>query len=469
LRVITIKCPECGAAVNAQPDAETAQCEYCGTTAQIRHRSPILQIPRPLPAAKPGQTPLPVATQASAIGKIGCSFMLFGILAGVAVPIALAVKQCDEQEKQQSTLREPRWDGADRAVAVDITGDGVDDIIGRVRVIQPQDILMVGAFDGRSGKRLWISETIGERSDVLSGPLAVADEVVVVGDGSAGLFGLSLRDGGTKWKIRLNEVVERICAGDEAGTVKALTADKKLHPVAVADGALRPAGELSACIPLPNGDPRSDQPYRITYAWSNDYRAEVPDDSIEGMAASTALHHVQGDVTVALGYKKPGTRVPMLASYRWPADTPAEASRDPPPLMREARNAKTPERRRALLKEYAAARKRSRRRRDRKPEVLWTAQVPGIDPLQVKSYHPEPEKADLNDQTIVIAYETRETHHFRMAAFSIADGKRKWDIELPGDRPLASVAVSRTHAMVSRWDGLHVYDIETGARAFAIE
>ncbi len=38
---------------------------------------------------------------------------------------------------------------------------------------------------------------------------------------------------------------------------------------------------------------------------------------VEGMNLSTSLHDEKSRVTIALGYKSPGTQVPMIASYRW--------------------------------------------------------------------------------------------------------------------------------------------------------
>lgn len=467
MRATTIKCPECGATVNVPAGVEVATCEYCGASAQIQRRSPILQRPVPLRMSQPGAPELPVATSTKAIGAIGCSVILLGILAGIVVPIVFAVRGCKEEAARKSAFSEPRWDGISRPVVRDLTGDGVQDIIGRVRILKPNDEILMAAFDGASGKRLWVSESLGDRSEAAFGPMALADDMVLVSDGSAGLIAMRAGDGDITWQIRLNEVVDKICAGTAEGTVLVRTKDEKLHPVSVADGSLQSAEDDAQCLPLPNDSAREDLPDCITYRWSNPYRQLVVDDKIEGMDSNTSLHYVPGDVTIALGNKEPGTEVPMIASYRWPQQAAEEL--DLRAIRDQMAAAKDPEQKRALYALYRKAREQERIRGKMAPEVLWTAVVPGVDPLSVATGAPNAEQVALNQNAVVIAYETRETHHFRLTAFSVADGKRKWDIELPGDRPLSSVAVSASHAMVSRWDGLSVYDLATGEHAYTID
>jgi len=468
VRATTIKCPECGAIIAAAPDAEVAKCEYCGAAAQIQRRSPILQRPMPVRAPQPGEPQLPVATSTKAIGAIGCSVMLLGILAGIAVPIVMGVRGCKKDAETNQALESPRWDGVDSIVLQDLDGDGVEDVIGRVRVLQPTDRLMVAAFNGANGERLWISEVLGTRGDLLHSPMGVTSEVVLVGDGSAGVIALSVADGGTRWRIRLNEVVEKFCAGGADGAVRVMTKDEKLHPVAVADGALQPAGEGAECMPLASDSARADQPGRITYGRGSDYRELVLGDKADGMSARQTLHHIASGATIALGHKKPGSRVPMIASYSWPEQAEVDESevRD---LHAQISAEKDQKRRAELFDQYRAARRKVRVQREKQPDVGWTAVVPGVDPLTANDREPEPENADLNGAEVVIAYEMKDTHRFRLTAFSIADGKRKWDIALPGERPLSAVVVSPTHAMVSRWDGLYVYGLATGAHAYTIK
>jgi len=467
VRATTIKCPECGAAVNAPADADVATCEYCGTAAQIQRRSTILQRPMPLRARAPGAPQLPVATSTKAIGAIGCTIIFLGILAGFAVPIVLAVRSCSQESDRKAALRSPKWSGQSRAVHLDLNGDGVEDIIGRVRRLKPKDELMVAAFDGTNGKRLWVSESLGLRADVARGPMAVTGGTVIVGDGGAGVLALNTADGVVKWRIRLNEVVDSICAGSEQGTALLQTKDKQLHPVAVADGALQSAVDGLPCAALPNDGPRADSDERIAYRWSNENRDLVVMRRIEGFFSDTALHHVPSGVTIALGFKQPGTRVPMIASYSWPAEAGDEL--DPRAIREQMIAEKDPARERELYQLYRKAREQQSGRGDRAPVVAWTAVVPGVDPLSVSAHPLTAEQVDLNGVEVVVAYELRETHHFRLTAFSTADGKRKWDIELPGDRPFSAVAVSPTHAMVSRWDGLYVFDLATGKRAYTID
>ena len=182
----------------------------------------------------------------------------------------------------------------------------------------------------------------------------------------------------------------------------------------------------------------------------------------------SSIHHVASGATIALGHKKPGSRVPMIASYRWPREVEVDES-EVRSLHDQISHEKDTKRRAELFDEYRAARAKVRAQSEKQPEAAWTAVVPGVDPLTANDREPEPEHADLNGVEVVVAYEMKDSNHYRLTAFTIADGKRKWDIALPGERPLSAVIASPTHAMVSRWDGLYVYDLATGAHAYTIE
>lgn len=420
---IAIKCPECGAGLRVDDAAPTARCEYCGTTSQVRRRTRVLQIPMQVPEL-PGGVRYPIATQRHTRGWV-TGLALSGVLAGVVAPLAGFLASRNQLGAVQRQLERPQWDGVSRLITTDLDGDGVHDIIGRVETIQPEHVAAIGAFDGRTGKRMWVSETIGLRSDVFQGPMALAGDVVVVGDGGAGLRAYAARDGSARWNIRLNEKVELLCAGAADGQVLVRTADERLHPIALADGAVQPsvAAKDQACRLLPSDAMRGDAPHRQHWAWHNEFRDLVPRGGLDGMDADEAVHHVPSGVVIALGHKQPGSRIPMIARYTGKGGD---------------------------------------------VKALWIATVPGGDPLQAYESDPEPEHVDLNEDVVVVGYQTKRTHEYRVTAFAMADGARLWDVALPGTAPLASVNASPTHALVSRWDGLYVYDLRTGEPTYTI-
>jgi DNA-directed RNA polymerase subunit RPC12/RpoP len=456
---IAIRCPECGATIPADASAQVATCEYCGTRSQVRRRTAFFEIPQPPPTRQePELANLPVALQRHSARWTASLFLIPLFIGGM---IAISVFAQREAMKGPASLRTPTWDGVHSAVMVDVDDDGTVDLIGRAAILQPEHRTLLGAWHGTTGERLWITEPLGLRSDLFQAPLGVAGDLVLLGDGAGGVLAFAVADGTPRWTIRLNEKVEKFCAGPE-GSVLARTADDKLHPIALADGAIQPAGEGAACVPVPTDSYRGDRTGWEVWTWPSSNSDLAPGDKIDGMTAGTALHHRTSGVTVALGYKAPGSRVPMLASFRWPV----EEEFDLEALERRARETDD-------AREGGELRRRVRDARSARsewvPEVHWTAQVPGIDPLTAAEGAVEAAHAALDGELVVVAYETRSSGQFRLAGFAVADGRRLWDVALAGDRSVTTIDLSPTHALVSNWDGLRAFDRATGNLAFTIE
>lgn len=454
---IAIRCPECGATIPAPASAPIATCEYCGTRSQIRRRTGFLERPEAPTHLPRGAQPMPVAMQQHT-ARWRVSLFLIPLFVGGMIVFSIIAQRAAAEGP--ASLREPRADGTTGLAVVDVDGDGVLDLVGRAQVIQPEHRTLVAAWHGTTGKRMWITAPIGLRSDVLMAPLAVAGQVVLISDGRGGVFGFGLADGTPLWNIRLNEKVEEFCAGPE-GVVRARTADDQLHPIGVADGAVQPSAGAGPCDPLPGDGTRGDRAAWQVWGWAGNNRDQVPTTKIDGMKTDEVLYHRASGVTIALGHKTPGSRVPMIAAFQWPAEDPVDIEA----LQRQSRETDDHNERHRLIKAASAA---SRAQRDRVPEVLWTAPVPGVDPLTVGERSPPATQAALDAETVVVAYDTRTTHEYRVAAFRVADGRRLWDVALPGTMPMSVVALSPTHAIVSRWTGRYAFDRATGKLAFTI-
>ena len=103
-------------------------------------------------------------------------------------------------------------------------------------------------------------------------------------------------------------------------------------------------------------------------------------------------------------------------------------------------------------------------------ELLWSADVPGVDPLSASEGDLDEEQVALCDDTLVVVYGLKKSAHlYRLTAFSFKTGKRRWDVEIDDDSPLSGVAATPTHAFVSRWDGLYAFDLQTGKLAFDVK
>jgi hypothetical protein len=452
-----------------EADARTVRCPYCGLEAPVVRAAPQPPVPGTA-AASPEVAAGPAAEPAAKSSAVGWVFVvLLAAVVGIAGVLVLATRSDDggAEETPQAGPEKPAWDGVDGVALVDVNGDDTEDIVGRLEIQEPEHVSLLAAFDGASGKRIWITEPLGAWDDRVHAPLAVVEQTVLFADGKAGITAFDLRDGGVRWTIRLNEKIERFCAGTAPGSVGILTVDEVLHPVALADGAVQPAGESDVCGPVITDAAGAGRPDMWVCKPSGDCpRLASPREITDGMFADATLHHVSTGTSIALGAKEPGTSVPMVASFRMPPSDGPEG-RDPMEILRHP-DAADPAQRERLREEFARAQLEAMLRDDVRPEVLWTNVVPGGDPLQATARSPGPEQAALNGERLVVAYEAGEAHVFRFAAFDVADGARAWDVEVPGDSPLSGVAVSATHAMISRWGELQVFDLATGKLAYSI-
>jgi hypothetical protein len=431
---------------------------------QIQHRSPVLQRPLPLPPRPAGQAPLPVAIERPKVGRLGC-FLSLIILAGALAPVVIGIVRCAGKLDPTAALKQPRWYGAG-VLLTDLNGDGVDDLVARLRVLRPNDQILVAGFDGKSGKRLWRSEKIGEYGQISHSPMALAGGCAVVADDRAGLIAIAVKDGGVRWRIRLNEVVERLCAGPTPEALVAVTKDGRQHVVAVADGAVS-AVDGGDCAPLPSGSADGPPP-----GWVEDRtsRHQLSSDAIAGMSVSELIVERARGRALILGSKHPGTSIPMIALARLaPKPTPDEPEEvDPSELHRRLSEEKDPARRRELVE--ALRRVRVAERPVPEAEVVWSTLVPGVDPMTVDPASIDVDEVGCQGDHLAIAYEVKDgAHDYRLAAFDLADGARRWDVVIDDDSPHEAVVVTATHVLVSRWEKLMAYDLATGARAYAIE
>ena len=417
MKGVSIKCPNCAARLSVKSDQDDATCTYCGTAVVVRRRSKILERPLPPPKTAPVGRPVVTARRSSA-GVLG---MVLFILVLLAAPIFGVVKHCSHKIGFGTDWT---WDGVDSVILADVNGDGTLDAIGRVRVMQPDDMIAMAAFDGRNGKRLWKSEKLGARGDVLHTVSGLAPGVLIAGGGVGELIALGSADGSEKWRIRLAEKVEHLCAGPKDGTFVAQTADKRAQVIALADGRVEGTVEVERCEALPSDATREEAPDRVltnNHSEAYDWVREL-----EGMYASNSILHPPSGVTIAVGYKQPGTQIPMIARY-----TPGE------------------ERGKAV--------------------VSWSALVPAVDPLSVPTSSAEPEDTAVDGEGVAVAYNVKFAHFYRVTLFAVADGRRLWDAEVPGERPMSAVRMSPTHVFVSTWGGLYAYDRTTGKRVYTIE
>ena len=471
MRLVSLKCPECGAAIQSPQQANTTTCDYCGITCQVRRRTAFFERPAPLPVIQAGAARLPIAVQKHSITWL---IVTIGILIATtaALPLCIINRARSHAENPdpiyamtQAAKRPQRpamtWNGVGGLLLADLNDDGKQDVIGRVRVEKGKRLAMA-AFDGATGQQLWRSKSFGDRNRANRSAVGLTPYAVIVGDGSSGVTAFAAKDGTTTWTLRLDEIVKSVCAGD-TGSVLLQTADHKQHPVNITTGERLPSIGKRACQPLPSDHLRADGPHRITSGWQLKM-ARARGEHPEGMRSRDAILHVPSQTILSLGTRHPGTPVPMIARLQ-PTQSALAQAEQVRTLQQRMAETSAPRDKRAIRKQWMAARKRISKQRS---PVQWIVTVPSIDPLSVAARPPEAQRVDLNSDVVVVAYQTKRAHRYRLAAFDLETGDRKWDIELDDQLPLSRVMVSPTHAFVSRWNGLRAFDLATGTLAYSL-
>jgi hypothetical protein len=319
-----------------------------------------------------------------------------------------------------------QWEGVHSAILTDVNGDGVPDIVGRIRYVLKGDKVTLAAFDGASGKKLWESDAIGTYSDSYQGALGLADDalVSVKANGEARAFGV--RDGKKRWSTNLPEKAEGFCKGQHGGEVRVRLADKTSAYLRLSDGSTVPAPpappppaphpgrptekESDGCVRLPSDDAKGDASYELR-------RTDWSLDKVEGMNPGTVMQH-PGGPKIVLGTRDKGTSVPMIAAV------------------------------------YPDASKN------------WKSDLAGSRPLETGPFAPEVGAVTSSRAFTEYAFTDIMKAH-ELVCFDLA-GHRQWETAMPDDSPVTSVQATEQRVYVSQWSHLAVYEASSGKPLFQI-
>jgi DNA-directed RNA polymerase subunit RPC12/RpoP len=424
MKGLSVKCPECNAAVAAGAETREIQCAYCGTLLVIQRRTRILQRRKPLPPRPPEAPPAKVATEE----KVGMVIAV-AILAAVAAAIAAPIITC-------SVINKAKPYGP--MILIDVDGDGAEDLVALMRDPESEEI-QLAAFAAKSGKRLWRSDVLRTGSGF--GATCAAGAVVIHAE-AATLHGVNLSDGEPRFQVRLDEAIKKLCAlsGPQgARAVRVIRADRRAHLLSLPDGALSAAATSEPCLPL-----RCDRSFE---QWPHDLEHREQRRWSAALAGIDVEKAIRTDrVTLALGHKTPGTSVPMIASVRPPA-APAEGAKP---------------RRGDFTGGHGQA---------GGPEEIWRAVVPARDPLKVRGRAPDPDHVALNSDAVAVTYEIAHNSAQRLTVFELASGRRRFDVGLPRKmRAVWSVRITPHVVIVSSgWRIIAAYDVKSGEEAYTVD
>jgi hypothetical protein len=315
-----------------------------------------------------------------------------------------------------------QWEGVHAAVLVDVNGDRVPDVLGRVRYVLGGDRVMLAAFDGASGAKLWESDVLGTYAETYQGALGLADDALLFAAPSGELRAYGVHDGKKRWASNLPEKAEGFCKADRAGEVRLRLADKTYAHVRLSDGQAAAQAPVQAhaakgkdkeadCGRLASDDGKTGDP-------TCDARSvSFADVTVEGMSVHTMIHR-PGGPKIVLGTREKGTSVPMIAAVF------DDASRN------------------------------------------WKSELAGTRPLETGPFAPEAAAMTASRAFTEYGY-TDSTKPHALVCFDLG-GHRQWEAALPSRDPISSIQATDQRVFVSQWGRLSVYDAATGRASFSI-
>jgi len=416
-------CPNCQAPLPLGGNASIVTCEYCGR--QVMREQP--QAPRPPDdAMRRIQQHIQMATTQAPVAKLKGIIIVAAVIPlilGAIIAVVVATKAQKASTRRSSgpggggytpSGEHLQW-GDSPPIAVDIDQDGVDDFVGRFRILDGETHVYVGAFDGKTFKRRWKTAPLGTASDYQAIHVAVAGDHVVASDGSNLVHVIELGTGKELRSFRMTDKVETFCPfPEDASKVWIGVADKKDVKLDMATGEIVSFGRPGWCPGEVSLSANSDC-WHVTFHRERLAHAEChPAEEappLDGFRAEQVL--VDGGAQVAVGVKDPGTRIPMLMGFQGSG---------------------------------------------RSASVTWSRNV-GEDADEGSL-----EVADMIDGRVIIAYETKKGG-WRLAALDAASGNTVYDVAIPrseeGSGP-SKMSLTPAQIYVPHWTWLDVFETATG-------
>ena len=306
------------------------------------------------------------------------------------------------------------WLGTDSAILVDLTGDGVLDIIGRARRSNPDAVTIV-AIDGATGKRRWRASGLGDYSDVYVHPLALAGDQLVFASSRGEVRAFSSADGEARWTTKLDERVKWFCdGGDSVIAVGADDVERRIQR------AMAPPGPCGSRTSVGREASVTRQARAVHAA---PYRQGGPRLDDEGPRAGAQPRldfdrlYVGPSGRVLSGSRRKGTHVPMLVAI------------------------------------------------DDANKQRWRTEVP-IDPLAAEERAPG--QVVVGADAVCAVYQlTGDKRQMSATCFAAADGTRTWH-ELLTSHYASALLISADALLVSMGGVLESRDSEDGCSALAL-
>ncbi|MEZ4399311.1 MAG: PQQ-binding-like beta-propeller repeat protein [Kofleriaceae bacterium] len=441
MRAIAVTCPTCGATLSVPSGTVSVACQYCGRPARIQERSRVWQVPRPLAAPGPAQ-PTPVARQrvSPLVLLLICGAVLGSFGAGLYVVVALTAPAPSLAEgppppavqAPAAVVAAMSWGGL-VPVPVDVDGDGRAELVGFIRYTSDGDRVKLAALSTVDGRVAWATDWLGTYSDLIQTTLAARGDLILHTTSAGEVRAYDRATGAARWTAALGEKIELVCAGPGPAEVVVGLADDTWV-------ALDGAGATRAATPLLRLDrpPRRRQAAQAAFAAAG---VEAPAglcvrldnrgftrpvgvlsiDSwvglprVAGMAVQLLVRN-PGGPAVAVGHRAKGSPVPMLARI--------EGDR-----------------------------------------AAWTVEVPTADPLNARA---DEDDVALGADYAAQFYQRGSNQPSAVAAFALADGARRWTVDLPLRTSVTGLRAVGDLVVVTTSFSLIGLDAATGAQRFRV-
>ncbi len=386
------------------------------------HRGPATYVATPPIAYAPPRS------SSSGCGWVIAVLSVIGVLVAVLIVGVFALGRWAQNQLLTGLPQNPMlagfqrtlWDASRTAMIADVNGDGTDDVVGSINELDAHGSMtpFFAAYDGSSGRQLWLSAAIGSAQSRSNSRTAIAGGRLLHASSAGVLQGYDLTNGRVSWEIPLGERAERFCRNDDASVI-VVRSDQRAVLVALSDGARSDTPVPEPCIPVASDEfSREGVHSTWTYVdpdpWERENRITV-----EGMDLSFAARSPTDGWLVALGHRAIGTRVPMIA---------------------------------------------------RVGDGGWRQDIPAGDPLRAADR--DPEMAAIHGQRAFVVYEMNgDNVPARLTGFALGDGRRLFDAALPASRfgpSRGGVVASDDLLLVEQGASLHAFDPATGAHRFHI-
>jgi outer membrane protein assembly factor BamB len=454
-KLVSAKCPECGARLKVNPAESEAKCEYCGVVSPIqvgRTQAVEAMNPGDSSVVQPNQHTIQISGQYRWMWLIYILVPLVIFMAGggAAVFNFMRTKNPDTGQGgltsmlghvgQQTGQERIGWHGGEQAILLDVNGDGVSDPVGRVRklvISSGAHTEHLAAYNAVDGKLLWISDPLAEVSQGHLLRVTLVGDVLLVADHMGMLKAYAPNNGQLKWTATVGERVKIVC-GAGPGKARLETTDKRVVFVAVATGQLSPekAGDDAPC----QGGWSTDigRGTALVERMGGPFYSGEPLPEIKGMNVEFTFREIATGISIAVGQKESGTLVPMAARYN---------------------KVKLTEKETAKLKKW---------RQKVKTTPTWLTNVAAVNPLSV--YADGPKTAAIVAGRAIIPYRMQDSKQgWRLACLDVNSGKNLWDVPVPNlGRGVEAVVASDRQLFISTWDGLHLFELADGAHRVTV-